>query len=106
MVIENGCRPPAAVIEDAGVYQITRLSLHRSIDIVATVKCNFAFDERAVDRQAEILQTDEAQVLTDVNFDTVVVGAFSVDIGINEISASGYGISPFYMPERTRNTQV
>ena len=84
------------IVKYTRVDDVRRLTLHGTIDVVAFVECNFAFNQCAVERNAEIVKAYEAEVLADVEFYAVIVGSFGVDIGVYEVGAAGYGVSPFY----------
>ena len=83
------------LIEDAGVDEVWRLTLHRSVFFFRTLfKLNLALDEGTVKRPAEILQSYESEILSDIQLHTIIVGTLCILIRINQVCAACHRVGP------------
>ena len=83
------------LIEDAGVDKVWRLTLHRSVFLLRSLlKLHLALNQGTVERPAEILQSYESEILSDVQFHTVIVGTLCILIRINQVCAASHRVGP------------
>ena len=89
--------PPFVFIEESGVYQIRRLSLHWSVFVARTFwEVHPRVDERTVEREREVSQSYEGEVFAYVEFQSDVVGTLGVFIRVDEACSSCHGVGPLY----------
>ena len=97
VVEQRGIDLPGIVfIEESCVDEIGRLSLHGAVLVARTGgEVDARVDERSVEGEREVGQTDKGEVFADIEFHTEVVGTLCILVGVDKTRSSGHGIGPF-----------